>query len=73
MIILFHLKLDRQILLNWGYELVENNLLWFFFCSKKWVIFALIEQNYCKKQMIDIIIVEEGKKLLNIILQIQLL
>ena len=25
----------RQIVLHWGYELVENDLLWFIFCSYK--------------------------------------
>ena len=25
----------RQILLHWGFELVENDLLWFIFCSYK--------------------------------------
>ena len=25
----------RQVVLHWGYELVENGLLWFNFCSYK--------------------------------------
>ena len=40
----------RQILFHWGYELVENDLLWFIFLfTWKWVIIGLIDKNCCKK------------------------
>ena len=57
----------RQILLHWDYEFAENDL---FFVHIKIAIIVLIDKNYCKKQIIGIIIVVK-KKLLNIILLIE--
>ena len=38
----------RQILLHWGYELVESDLLWLIFLfALKWSIIGLIDKNYC--------------------------
>ena len=77
----------RQTLLHWDYELVENYFLRFIFWPKRFkisfvytkisfvhvkkIIIGLIDKNHCKKQMIDIIIVEEKKKLVKMILKIK--
>ena len=67
-----HYSTLPKILLHWGYEFAENDLLWFiFFVHIKWVIISSITNNYCKKQKKDIIIVVVKRRLLNIILLIK--
>ena len=57
---------SRQFLLHWGFELVENDLKWFIFCSYKNELLSVKQINCYKKQKIDLITVVEKKKLLNI-------
>ena len=39
----------RQILLHWGYQSVENNLLWFVFCSYKDQLLFFDKQELLQK------------------------
>ena len=43
----------QQILLHWGYQLVESDSLWFaFLFIQEWFIIGLIDKNYCEKPKI---------------------
>ena len=69
MIILLQLILDKFYCI--GYQLLEDDLLFYFFVYIKMSYNFLIDKHYCGKPKTDIILVVVKENLLNIILKIK--